>query len=526
MLILKIRNKGRMKFKQLVILLIIIPFIGVVLSCFGSDSGKSGNMNQVVTVIPYPESVILNEGSFKLDHGMVININDETLAPYAEVFLENIFKLTGIQPKIKSSAEEGEGIILKINPGTKKSQYRIKVANSILIEAGTVQSLINGCYSFLQLVNSTNEGYLIPKLEIIDNPGSQYRGLMIDLARNWHNVKIVLQLIDLAAFYKLNYVQLHFTDDQSYTLPSKYFPKLPTKNRHYSFEDIRLFEEYAHLRGISIIPEIDVPGHSTSLVKAYPNLFGIKGIKENPRIINMGKEEVYQALEKLIIEINGVFSSSPYFHIGGDEAVFHMLDQDPDVRSYMAKHSLGEDIHELYRHFIVRMNDIVKSHGKQLCVWEGFRKSGDVKIPKDIVVFEFETLYYLPYDLINDGYTVVNASWKPLYVVNEKKWSSEDIFRWNMYRWEHWVDKIPAFNPIQCEESPKVIGGQICAWEQTQEIEFPSLRKRLPAFAERVWSPTKGKSYTDFLQRMEKTDLTLSKLTNNYTQDTLKSFGK
>ncbi len=520
--------KTIIQLKELLVLLFLTSFLGIVFSCFGTGtgSGKSKKLDQVISVIPFPKSIERHHGSFTLDDSLFIIVNDESLIPFAEVFSKNIFKLTGIQPKVKGAGQNEAGILLKINAGVEKSEYRIKVSDSILIEAGTVQSLVKGCYTLLQLIDGVDDGYLIPRLEIIDKPTSQYRGLMIDLARNWHDVSTVLQLIDLAAFYKMNYVQLHFTDDQSYTLPSRFLPELPTKNRHYSFEDIKLFERYACLRGVTIVPELDVPGHSNPLVEAYPNLFGIKGFMENPKIVNMGKEEVYNALEKLINEIMEVFSSSPYFHIGGDEAIFHLVDQDPDVKSYMEKHKLGTDVNELYRHFIVRMNDIVKSHGKKLCVWEGFRNNGKVNIPNDILVFEYETAYYLPCDLIQDGYSVVNASWKPLYVVNEKKWAPEYIYQWNMYRWETWVEMNPAYIPIQCERSANVIGGQMCAWEQVQELEFPSLRKRLPALAEKIWSPNDEKPLSDFMLRLNKTDLTLSKLTNDYRQDTVNAFDK
>ncbi|MCG8307199.1 MAG: family 20 glycosylhydrolase [Cytophagales bacterium] len=503
-----------------------VLILGTMLSCDHPNKDEPEHKDQTVSIVPYPRSVSVKKGSLALDENLIINVHDEAFLPFAEVFSANIFALTGKKARIRIGERTGSGIILKINPALDERQHRISITGSARIEAGAAKSLVNGCYSFLQLIERKGAQSTVPKLEIADRPDSRYRGLMIDLARNWHDVKTVLKLIDLAAFYKINYVQLHFTDYQSYTLPSNCLPKLSTQNRHYSFDELKLFEEYARLRGISIVPELDIPGHAKAMIDAYPELFGIKDIVENPYTINMGKEEVYEALECLINELIDIYGSSPYFHIGGDEAIFHLLDQDPDVKSYMAGNQLGEDIHELYRHFIVRMNEIVKLRGKQLCVWEGFRKNGEVDIPKDILVFEYETAFYLPCELINDGYKVVNASWKPLYVVNEKKWSPEYIYGWNMWRWENWFHKVPSFNPIQCEQSPNVIGGQMCAWEQAQELEFPSLRRRLAAFSERVWRPGSPKPLSDFLQRMEKTDNTLSKLVDDSRQDTLEAFDK
>ncbi|MCE7995777.1 MAG: family 20 glycosylhydrolase [Roseivirga sp.] len=208
-------------------------------------------------------------------------------------------------------------------------------------------------------------------------------------------------------------------------------------------------------------------------------------------------------------------------HIGGDEAIFHKVGDDPDVKAYMKANDLGEDVHELYRHFLVRMNDIVKSLGKKMAVWEGFRKEGIVPIPKDIIVYEFETNRYLPNDLVADGYTVVNTSWKPLYVVNRKKFAPETIYKWNISRWENWFPRAPSFNPIQVENSSLIIGAQMCAWEQGEKVEFKSLRKRLPVMNERIWNPQEKVRFEVFMKRLEATDARLSQLTGITEQDSV-----
>lgn len=189
----------------------------------------------------------------------------------------------------------------------------------------------------------------------------------------------------------------------------------------------------------------------------------------------------------------------------------------------MTKYQLGNNISELERHFITRINEIVKSYGKQLCVWEGFRKGGKIVIPGDIVVFEFETAYYLPNELLEDGYQVVNASWKPLYVhvAENVKWDPSYIYEWNIWRWENWNYKFPSYTPIQCDKSDLVTGAQMCSWNQPYLTEFPSLRRRLAALSERAWIPDAGRSTEDFLKRLNHTDNVLSKLTGNYNQDIL-----
>ena len=216
--------------------------------------------------------------------------------------------------------------------------------------------------------------------------------------------------------------------------------------------------------------------------------------------------------------------------MGADEAKLDLYKNVNEVKSFMNKNKLGNDIHELYRYFIVRINEIVKKYDKQMLVWEGFRKEGKVKIPKDIVVFEFETLYNHPKSLIEDGYTVVNTSWTPLYAVyggvknkmaQRAVWSPERIYKWNKWRWEHFSKSVPGYNPIQIEETPQVIGGQMCSWEQSGDAEIPVLRKRLPFFSERVWNDNPSKSFEKIFSTVERTDKILSLITNNNRQDSI-----
>ena len=197
----------------------------------------------------------------------------------------------------------------------------------------------------------------------------------------------------------------------------------------------------------------------------------------------------------------------------------------------MIKKNLGNDINELYRYFIVRMNDFFKSKGKQMFVWEGFSRKGKIEIPKDITVFEFESLYNLPNNLIDDGYKLVNTSWLPLYIVRSGnadpnvlplKWDPERIYDWNMWKWESWWHKSSAYkNPIQLDRNENVIGAQMCSWEQTDESEIPSIRKRLPFFIERIWNFDKKVEFDILFKKVNKTDNVLSRIIKDDRQDSL-----
>jgi hexosaminidase len=174
-----------------------------------------------------------------------------------------------------------------------------------------------------------------------------------------------------------------------------------------------------------------------------------------------------------------------------------------------------DSLDELYRHFLVRMNDIVKRHGKKTIVWEGFSKIGKTCIPRDVTVMVYECKYNVPQDLLADGYHIINTAWQPLYIsgVLSRMWSPECIYRWNYYRWENWWEQSKAYkNPITVEPTPQVLGAQMCAWELVQEKELPLLRDRLAAMSERAWNPDATSSFADFSRRFQVTDAGLETL--------------
>jgi hexosaminidase len=474
-----------------------------------------------LAIIPTPKQVNPTSNILMLSEESRVYSEAKSLEPLLDLFRMELKRLTGFHPELAKIPCSKADIIFSIDTLLGKDEYTIDINKKVEVSGGSYQALTMARATLLQLAFLHEEKVCFPMLYIQDRPTAKYRGLMIDLARNWHSVNTIKKLIDLSSFYKSNYLHLHFSDYQSYTLPSKKYPKLPTPERNYSFKDLQRLDNYSQLRGVTIIPEIDLPGHSSAIVNAYPELFGIEAIDENPWIVNMGKEEVYVAIDDIIGEIASVFKATPYIHIGGDEAIFHKSLEDPHVQTYMKLHELGDDVHELYRHFLVRVNEIVKKHDKQMCVWEGFGPKGKVQIPKDIIVFEYETNRYLPNELVADGYTVVNTSWKPLYVVNQKKWEPKTIYNWNMWRWENWFDKAPSFTPIQLEESLLVIGAEMCAWEQAEITEIPSIRKRLPALNQRIWNTEEILPYDEFIQLLEITDMKLSLLINDDRQDKL-----
>ena len=491
-------------------------------------------------IIPTPKEIqyLSNEKSLELPKDIKIYYSNESLRPIATIFMEQL-NLLGLEHKLSFENSNNASMSLVLDDTMKEEEHQIIIHESIMIRGGSYKAISAAMTSILHLLEKKGEDILFPLVKIRDFPDATYRGLMIDLARSWHTIETLKKLIDLSAFYKLNYMQLHLTDDQSFTFPSKAYPKLATKDRHYSKEELVDLVNYAEQRGITLIPEIDIPGHSKKIIETYPEIFSPK-IKEWGKnmwggdainnVINIGSEEVYSALEILLDEVIEVFHTSPYIHIGADEATIDNLEGDPLAEAMMKKENLEGDVHELYRHFIVRMNDLVKSKNKTMCIWEGFKREGKVKIPKDLIVFEFESLYNLPNHLVEDGYTLVNTSWVPLYVVGTgveggwipRKWEPKKIYSWNMWQWENFYHKSPASKePIQLDKTPLVIGAQMCAWEQTDEGEIPSLRRRIPPFIERIWNTDYKLPYEEFYTYLDQTDNRLSIIIKNREQDSL-----
>ena len=514
-----------------------IALCSLFLGC--SDELKIITHEDNVQIVPSVKEIRLNDKALLFPKEIKLYLSDSIYRNSSKIFFKNLSKL-GFHSRYSLSDENNAHILIIRDDSLSSDQYKIGIKNQVIIRVSTNASLSYALNSLLQIAILKNGRLVLPQIEINDFPDAAYRGLMIDLARQWHTVETLKKLIDLSSFYKLNYIQFHLTDDQSFTFPSESYPKLQTENRHYTKDELTYLVDYAYDRGIIIIPEIDVPGHAEKFIESYPEIFApsmkaewglnILGHQAKNNVINIGSEKVYSALESIFDEVIEIFHTSPYFHIGADEATLSNLVGDPQVEALMKRESLGTEIDELYRYFIVRMNDFLKKKNKIMCIWEGFKRDGKVSIPTDIIVFPFESLYNMPNHLLEDGYQLVNSSWTPLYVVGSgvnggwipRKWGPEKIYDWNMWQWENWYHKSPAsIQPIQLDKSNLVIGAQMCAWEQTDEAEIPSLRRRIPTFSERIWNTEQKISFKSFYNKLNYTDDKLSILVNSTEQDSL-----
>ena len=511
---MSMRSKGLSKipFLALFVLSACLPFV----AC-GTPPG-----NVAPSLVPWTQKIQVAAASIGLGAQSKIVARTENLRPLADVLAGEISLVTGLQLAVKVGAAGAGDIFLSLEPSLKGEAHTFIVTDRATVQGGNYAAVALGTTTLLQSLQIRNGGVFLPMMSVEDAPQTEYRGLFVDVARQYHSLSNLRQMVQLCRLYKIRYLHLHFTDDQSFMFPSKAYPKLATQNQHggktYTIEELKELVTFADARGVTIIPELDVPGHSAAMNRAMRDLFMIKGTKpyEHHASINFAKAEVMQALETIVGEMCEVFKSSPYFHIGGDEADLAFANQNEDFKAAFAKFNLPNQ-HQLYRKFVGDMNDIVKKHGKQTMVWEGFGREADspIQIPKDVIVMAYEMRFYQPDKLVKDGYRVINTSWTPLYVVNGGR-STEEIFAWQPRQFKPFGAKAEDKGVILPPEAP-LFGAQMCAWEQSESVELPSLRRRLATMSERVWNPNAGRTYEEFSRQLESTDRVLDALVHQLT---------
>lgn len=490
-------------------------------------------------LVPMPKSIAPGQGSMTLGSRMVAATPE--LRPLAEVAVEEILLLTGR----KLSVAEGGGIQpgdvwLEITPGQKgasrnglneNQSYVLEVNDVARVRGGSYAAVAYGTVTLLQWLAGKSERTTLPRCVVRDEPSSAYRGLLVDVARKPHSIATLKRCIQLCRWYKIRYLQLHLTDDQMFTFPSTAFPKLATPGVAYTLDELRGLEQFATERGVVIVPEFDVPGHSGAAVNAMPELFSVQGGSRRgwSVTLNFAKEDACRAIETIIGEMLDVFRATPFFHIGADESEFGGFDQDPFFQEAYRKHRLNGEpaaarpdraladrpemwikpeahpmAYEVFLRFVGRLNETVKQHGRQALIWEGFSPAGATKVPTDMLVMPYHMRNYPPHWLVDDGYSLINCCGDPLYVVKPPYRAVEAIYAWNVLRFGAGNSAWNA--PIVLKPSAPILGAQMCSWEQTEEKELPSLRQRLAAMSERLWNPSFDEGFAEFSTRLDRTD--------------------
>ena len=467
----------------------------------------------MIRLIPAPHKTDMTDARVAV---VPVYTADETFADAAATLADYARRAHGI-----TLSPGNGGITFSTDASLPSEGYTLTVtADGAAVKASDVLGAQNAAVTLIQLMEKAGDGLTLPVGVIEDAPKCTWRTVMIDLARDWHELHVLYEYVDMCRFYKIKYLHLHFTDDQSYTLPSRAFPKLPTEGRHYTEAEIKGVIAYAKSRGVQLIPEIDVPGHTTSFAAAYGDIFGRDGI------ICLSKESM-TGMATLFRELCELFEDSAYIHLGGDEAAIArwttcekclsaFRENGVDVDKYLATEEGTKELSELmYATFIKDICEVILSCGKTPVVWEGFHKSMNHLIPKESVIVSWENFYQTAPELLEAGFRVVNGAWKPMYVVTPVVyWSPEEVYNWNVYTWGA-VHPGSPYNkePLHIEPTMQVEGGQLLAWGDQIVAKYENvaegvreeqrlMEERTPCLSENVWNREKTTDWAEFSGRM------------------------
>ncbi|WP_296635647.1 glycoside hydrolase family 20 protein [Polaribacter sp.] len=379
-----------------------------------------------------------------------------------------------------------------LQSGEKQDTYKINIGQTTKVTYTSFNSLVYASRTLLQLLVQEAHQKSLPKGEIVDYPEYGKRMLMIDVGRKFFTVQQIKDFIKIMAWVKMNELHLHLSDNgwggySAYRLESKLHPELTAKDGHYSWEEIRDLQGFAHSYGITITPEIDSPGHSLAFTKIRPDLRA-DWLSEN--YLDIKNKDTYPFMEGILAEVIPHFDA-PDLHLGTDEYRLSRIKND----------SIKEDIGNTFRKYINHFNKVVKKNGKVTRIWSGFENMpGDTKIDKDIIIDMWETS-----DAKNKsdrGYQFINSSHYFTYVVPGAKYYGVN----NKFIYEKWTPEIFGRKEGQnlTKGSPGLLGSKMHIWNdygptgysisEIARISVPSIL----TFSEKMWGTKAYSTYDEF----------------------------
>ncbi len=389
---------------------------------------------------------------------------------------------------------------------TEDETYHIDITRrQAMLSAPTVVGALRGLETLLQLLDADRNGYFFPGVQIDDQPRFPWRGLLIDVARHFETMEVLKRNLDGMAAVKLNVFHWHLTEDQGFRVESKKFPKLHqlgSDGNYYTQEQVKEIIAYARERGIRVVPEFDMPGHSTSWLVGHPELGSAPGpytIERRPGIfepaLDPTREEVYKFLDTFLGEMAALFPDE-YLHIGGDENEGKQWDRNPAIQEFMKKKGI-KDNHALQAYFNTRLLKILQKHGKKMIGWDEILQP---ELPKDIVIQSWRGTAALA-EAARKGYDGILSNGYYIDLIQPAS--------------QHYVaDPLPADSTLTPEEAKHVLGGEATMWAEwvTPETIDSRIWPRTAAIAERLWSPRTVNDVPDMYRRLAVISLQLEEL--------------
>ncbi|MDQ2855842.1 MAG: family 20 glycosylhydrolase [Acidobacteriota bacterium] len=363
------------------------------------------------------------------------------------------------------------------------------------LTAPTVVGAMRGLETFLQLVAGDRGGYFLPGIKIHDQPRFRWRGLLIDVGRHYQPPEVLKRNLDAMAAVKLNVFHWHLTEDQGFRVESKKFPtlhSLGSDGLYYSQDQVREIIAYAAARGIRVMPEFDIPGHSTSWLVSHPELGSAPGPYKIERgagifepALDPTRDQTYKFLDVFLGEMASLFPDA-YLHIGGDENEGKQWDRNPQIQAFMKEKGI-KDNHALQAYFNQRISKILQKHGKKMIGWEEILHND---LPKDAVIHSWRGPASLA-DAAKKGYDgILSAGY---YI--------DLIFPASQH---YGADPLPADTALTAEEAKHVLGGEATMWSEWVSPETIDSRiwPRTAAIAERLWSARSVTDIGDMYRRL------------------------
>jgi len=497
---------------------ILLLFVSIyTITCIGQ--------NDSLNLMPWPQEITLGEGRFLINSDFTIAVNNSAserinlattnflrrLSGRTGVFIENGFAFTNGKVENPSLEISYQRIgILAVN---EDESYQLNVESSkIVIEATTDIGAIHALETLLQLLTIGDNSYYFSEGKINDFPRFTWRGLMIDVARHFQPVEVLKRNLDAMAAVKMNVFHWHLTDDQGFRIESKTHPKLHelgSDGLYYTQNQIKEIVKYASNRGIRVVPEVDVPGHATAILTAYPEIASKDTTYTIERFsgifhptLNPINDKTYEILSDLFGEMATLFPDQ-YIHIGGDENEGKHWDENEEIQVFMRKHDLQTN-HDLQTYFNIRLAEILAKHGKSVMGWEEIMTD---KMPTTALIHSWKG--------VNEG-VELGGSLKTAAKRGYNTILSNGFYIDLMQPVsEHYlVDPLPKNNNLTAEEKARILGGEATMWsELVTNLNIDSrLWPRTAAIAERFWSDASINDVESMYKRMDYVSFRLEEL--------------
>lgn len=476
----------------------------------------------IVNVVPRPVTVKLLVGTFMLNDQTRILAVDNESRRIAALFNDFLLNQHGFHLHMTAAPPKGENYISFSQAGSRglpEEGYRLVIGPENIRVTGQPTGLFYGMQTLTQLLPlDLKPAIVLPALEIIDHPRFGYRGALLDVGRHFFSVTFLKKYLDLMSQYKINTFQWHLTDDQGWRIEVKKYPKLTdigsrrneiindenslsvgdsTPHGYYTQEQIKDIVAYAQARFITVIPEIEMPGHSEAALAAYPELACTPGVHDN---VFCPKEQTFTFLENVLSEVIALFPG-PYVHVGGDEVQKDRWRQSPEAQAIMKREGLkNED--ELQSYFVRRIEKFLTSKGKRTIGWDEILEGG---LAPNAIVMSWR----------GEGGGIEAVRQKHKTIMTPSDYCYLDYNQGDSKREPPNIggflplEKVYGYDPIpkelKGEEQKYILGAQANVWTEyisTREYLEYMVFPRLLALSEVVWSPLEGKSYEDFRRRL------------------------